>query len=82
MACQQGIDQGVHGGHVLAAWKRCCGGPAAAHLSEEWLEFGHGRFGELAVSGQFAAEHRQQRSLACTGRQRQGVVAGDCGWVV
>ncbi len=71
------FGQRIGAAQVFAARQRCASRPASAHVREKGRELHQRRLGQFAISGELAAEYREQRRLVLFGRQGQGVVTGD-----
>jgi|GEM_PF-3934890 len=81
VAQAQRFGQLAHVAHVLAAGQRRMAGPGRLHVREPGREFGERRFGQLAIGGQLAAEHRQQWRVVRLTRELEGVVTGNRRWL-
>ena len=74
---RKGSRQFTHRAVELATGQPAVGGPVLSHLAEPRLELVAGGLGQLAVGGELAAKHRQQRRLAVYVVNIERIVAGD-----
>ncbi len=72
---RKGARQFAHRAVELATGQPAVGGPVIPHLAEPGFELVAGSLGQLAVGGELAAEHRQQRRAIGFAGQFQRVVA-------